>query len=273
MYTFSKTNGLLDDKEVINYHVHRDYNGYYKVDTAKELLYYVPQKVLSPELTDYLIHHSLMLLLNDLENNHSNGNNYFDFSLSDTTKISYLKGDRIPDDTNLIFDTEYRKNKAYHGKIGKLLSDEFKQNNNEDIQKISALMSNRGLKNTKLFLTDKICHYYHEDNYSNIHGTSGQLHSSCMKHDHLQDAIKLYEKFGSDTVQLLVLTDNEDKVLGRALFWHKVKHDDNIIQYMDRVYACNDNVAHKFYEYAQNKDKPYLFAKGCSACWNSSLAI
>jgi len=222
--------------------------------TLKDLLYYIPQKTISPELTDFLVHNGLANILNDLYNS-ENGNDYFDFSLTDATKISYLKGDRIPKQEYLLFDTLYREGKAYHTRIGKLLSDEMKQNNNEDIQKISALMSNRDMKNKELFLTDKICHYYHEDNYAD---GGGQLNSSCMKHSHLQNAIKLYENFGSDTVQLLVLTDENEMVLGRALFWHKVKCDDKNTSYLDRVYAVNDNISHLFYDYAKNKDIPYF---------------
>ena len=118
----------------------------------------IMSKLISHDLKKFLLDNDLSCIHEDLINS-DNGNNYFDFSTTDKSKISYLKGDRIPDDTSLLFDDEYRKTKAYHTKLGKLLSDDMKQNNNEDIQKVSTLLHNRAYKDDNnsdnLFLTKR----------------------------------------------------------------------------------------------------------------------
>jgi len=215
------------------------------------LIEYTPFKIVSDELTKFLLDHNLENILDDLFNSR-NGKNYFDLSITNKGKISYLKGDRIPENKNLLFDDEYREDKAYHTKIGKLLSDKVTQ---KDIQKISALLSNRALEETKLFLSDEICKYYHENNYAE---GRGQLNNSCMKYDNCQEYIKLYENFGNDIVQILVLLNENNEVMGRALFWHDVNYKDTTIKYMDRVYSINDNISHIFYEYAKNNNIKYF---------------
>ena len=222
------------------------------------------KKTVSNELKEFLIDNKMQDIYNHLVNT-TDSKNYFDLSITDKSKISYLKGDRIPENTELLFDHDYRESKGYHTKIGKLLSTYVNQLN---IQKISAIMSNRLMNSENIRITDNICKYYHEKNYAN---SSGQLGSSCMKNESNQNSIKLYETFGKDIVRLLIYTDDNNKVLARSLFWQKVNKDGSIIQYLDRVYAINDNVSQLLYSYAESRD--ILHFKQCQGNLNIDIVI
>lgn len=233
------------------------------------LLDYVkPKKIINDDLKKFLFDNDLQNIYEDLQNC-ANGKNYFALSISDKSKISYLTENRIPEDENLIFDAEYRKSKAYHTRIGKVLSDNISQS---DMQKVSALLHNRAFKNgIQIFLTSEIKRYYHEENYTQLFENSGSLKNSCMKDDNLQTAIGLYEYMGSNIVQLLVAVDKNDQVVARALLWKQVKKDNTIIQYLDRVYAINDNLEYMLYNYAEEKE--ILTYKGCKGCMSIDFEI
>lgn len=206
-------------------------------------------KDISTELKSLLINNDMEELINDLLNS-ENSNNYYGLSCTDKSKISYLKGDRIPEDLSLIWNVDYRKAKAYHTKIGKLLSDKI---DNTVIQKISAILyARKESTNITLKLTNDIKYYYLENNYSEKYGNNGQLQSSCMRYTHLQDAIGFYESIAPDIVQLLIAVDSENKTIGRALVWYNVETDTgNNITYLDRIYSSNDNISQLFRNYAE----------------------
>jgi len=205
-------------------------------------------KNLSQRLIDFLVNNDCREILQDLYDNEG-GKDYFDLSYSDESKISYLTENRLPEDESLIYSEEYRKNSAYHTKIGKLLSENV---SNTLIQKISSIMSARKIKHIfKLELTDNICHSYNEENYSNDHGKSGHLHNSCMRYNHLQDAIRFYENIGNNKLKLLICYDENNKIVGRALLWYGVLRNDENITYLDRIYTSNDNIKQLFLDYAE----------------------
>ena len=209
------------------------------------LLEYKKIKSISNDLIDLLLENNLENIIDDLKNS-KDSKDYFDLSYSDRSKISYLKGDRIPENEDLLYDTYYRESKAYHTKIGKLLSDNISQ---YDVQRISKIMYTRESE-FNLSITDKICHYYNENNYSQDHGINGQLHNSCMRYDSLESAIRLYENMGNHKVQLLIVLDHNDLLIARALLWHDVDYNNDKIKYLDRIYSANDNVSQLLSDYA-----------------------
>lgn len=79
----------------------------------------------------------------------------------------------------------------------------------------------------------EIKHWYLSDNYSS---QTGQLGQSCMRYDSCQDYFQIYIS-NPNVCQLLIFTDINDKLLGRALLW-KLK-DDSL--YMDRIYTTKDS--------------------------------
>lgn len=180
-------------------------------------------------------------------NKYSKNKNFFDFSVSDPTKLSYMTPDRIPDNFQSIWNDDYRKNKAYHIKPGKLLSGFC---DNELIKRVSSDIFQRA-DNNRIIITSEICKYYLEENYSKQYD-GGALYGSCMRHPDCQEYISLYESFGTDVVQLVCLLDASGDVLARALLWYNVKHKSGEIteKYMDRIYAVNDNFHDILYSYA-----------------------
>ncbi len=206
-------------------------------------------KSISNDLIDFLLDNNLECIIDDLKHS-QDSKDYFDLSNDDRSKISYLKGDRRPDDDDLIYDIEYRSSKAYHSKIGKLLSDNIDQSTIQAVSKLLYARSNQ----FKMIVSDQICKYYHEDNYSQDHGTSGQLHSSCMRSEENQDSIRLYEIIGKSKVELLVALDHNDLVIGRSLLWYNVNYQGDKINYLDRIYASNDNISQLFTDYAVNNN-------------------
>ena len=211
------------------------------------------KKKVSKKLKRFLMKNKLDSIYKALVYSDSS-NNYFDFSNSTEGKIGYLKGSRIPSHSHLLFNKEYRTRMGYHATVGKLVSSS-EHTDNYQVQRASALLYVESkLKDNEMFLTSKISHYYYKGNYSPmINGSGGSLYGSCMRESWCSDAIKLYEKFGSNVVQLLVLLDDNGLVMGRALFWKAVRTRKDVEEYLDRVYALNNNVAQAFYSWADRR--------------------
>lgn len=215
-------------------------------------------KKMSTELKQFLEKNNLEVIKDALLNS-TDSKDYFDFSITDPKKISYLKGDRIAESTMLNFYQGYRKSKAFHTKIGRLVSDTV---DNAIIIRASKLLYERVEKYDVRIVSD-IKYYYLEDNYTthpDFHD-KGPLFSSCMRYDHLQDAIGLYESFGSSAVRLAVILDNDGGLLARALLWNcqlRTSEETVDIIYLDRVYAVDDNIEHCLYSWAEQQGyKPY----------------
>jgi len=230
---------------------------------------YKKKKRISKKLKKFFKKHNLENITHALTKI-TDTSNYFDFSTSDNTKIGYVKQNKIPTQSHLLNDANWRKSNGTHAKIGKLLARSGVDVSQKDIQKASAIMSNLSLKkDTKFIITNEIVKYYNQKTYStaydtneSISGNGGALFNSCMRSSNLSDAIRLYEKFGASTVQLLVLLQ-DDMVIGRALLWHKVKYDDGEnMKYLDRIYAVNDNIRQYFLDYAEtNNFRTYAYYK------------
>lgn len=95
----------------------------------------------------------------------------------------------------------------------------------------------------RLVQGEDIRHYYYWANYSTKHST-GTMSDSCMRHGRCQSFLDIYV-YNPDQVSLLVLLDQEERAVGRALIW-KIDKSTTV---MDRVYA-NDANTQVFHDYA-----------------------
>jgi len=93
---------------------------------------------------------------------------------------------------------------------------------------------------------DDIVKYY---NFNNYFKNTGDLGTSCMRHDHNMDSIKFYAK--NSNVSLIIMKPKDlDSIMARALVWttvdgHKV---------MDRIYTCDSKLVSLFHRYAENNN-------------------
>lgn len=96
-----------------------------------------------------------------------------------------------------------------------------------------------------------ITNWYSEDNYK-IGSDKSSLANSCMRGDECRDFFTVYEE--NPDVRLLILVDNEsDKLMGRAIVWYNINLGNKVVTYMDRVYVYNDYVEQIFKDYAISK--------------------
>jgi hypothetical protein len=93
---------------------------------------------------------------------------------------------------------------------------------------------------------EDIRYRYYEDNHSDKYNL-GTMKDSCMRYGKCQDWLDLYVK-NPNKVGLLVLLDEDNKTVGRALVWKL----DSGETFMDRVYGTE---AHQkmFESYAENR--------------------
>lgn len=105
-------------------------------------------------------------------------------------------------------------------------------------------MYNHFISDTSKFIIvegDNIVNWYQERKYKE---GQGKLNKSCMRNH--RDKLNLY----TDTkrVSMLILIDEEKRLLGRALVWNVTYPD---ITYMDRVYTVYPEDENRFYNYAK----------------------
>jgi hypothetical protein len=95
---------------------------------------------------------------------------------------------------------------------------------------------------------DDIIKWYSIRNYQS---QVGKLGNSCMAHDECSHYLEFYADCPS--VSLLILTNKENKLVGRALLW---KLDDGRM-FMDRVYTSFDYDQNIFFNYAIENEYIY----------------
>jgi len=156
--------------------------------------------------------------------------NFLSISDSDENKISYLTRDRS---SKITSDEFWSSSKRFHCKPGSLISKIFRDISSKEIEKFSTLF--RAFSSVKEFKFEivkgnDIIKYYDQYNYSS---ESGSLGNSCMKYSKCQKFLDIYKD--NDIISMLVMINNENKLIGRALLWN---FDDKKI--MDRIYTSND---------------------------------
>jgi len=202
-----------------------------------------------------------------LKNRHSNENlvdnhiNYISISNSDKTRISYLTPERIE---SLLSKGEdlWTSSKRFHIKAGAFVSKLFKDISPREVEKFATLFRNVQTKvefKFKVVGSDGIMNYYHYDSY---HSESGSLGNSCMKYDSCQDYLSLYTE-NTDLLKMLVMVDQNHKLIGRALLWTTDE-----FKIMDRIYTIDDE-EYQFHFKKWADDNGYWYKK--EQRWNNSL--
>lgn len=128
----------------------------------------------------------------------------------------------------------------------------------------------------KVVTGEDIRYWYHGNRYAE---TKGSLGGSCMRQAEKQKFLDIYiENDGSDykgsvvdpeymgRVGLLILLDDNNKLLGRAIVWKNVmtkkksptgKSEGVFRTFMDRVYVTHDHLVNTFINYA--KERGWLY--------------
>jgi hypothetical protein len=196
-----------------------------------------------------------------IENVVENHINYISISNSDKTRISYLTAERIE---SLVSKGEdlWTSSKRFHIKAGAFVSKLFKDISPREVEKFATLFRNVQTKvefKFKVVGSDGIMNYYRYDSY---HSESGSLGNSCMKYDSCQDYLNLYTE-NTDLVNMLVMIDQNHKLIGRALLWTT---DD--LKIMDRIYTTDDE-EYQFHFKKWADDNGYWYKK--EQKWNNCL--
>lgn len=180
----------------------------------------------------------------------------------DPTKISYMTPDRITkiQETG-DFDNIWKTSKRFSAKPGAFVKKLFKDVSNTEIEKFSTLyrtvQSNPAFR-FKVVDGQDILRYYLYDSYAE---QTASLGASCMKHRNCQSFLNIYAE-NPDKIKLLIMLDQADKLLGRALLWNT---DPKI---MDRIYTIDDEeYCWHFKNWADSNG--YLYKK--EQRWNNTL--
>lgn len=111
-------------------------------------------------------------------------------------------------------------------------------------------------KNTfKIVTGEDIRFWYNQSNY--VQG-NGNLNKSCMRDERKSDRLDLYV-MNPEKVALLILLNNDNKLLGRSLIWNV---DEPNIVYMDRVYSVYDEIKIAFERYADEQGWNKRYSNG-----------
>jgi hypothetical protein len=95
---------------------------------------------------------------------------------------------------------------------------------------------------------EDIRNWYLEEKY--VYG-GGTLNNSCMRYRETQEFLDIYTN-NPEVCQLLILVDNSNRLLGRALLWKLVDGTGKTPYYLDRIYTRFDSDAEKFVEWFEN---------------------
>lgn len=103
----------------------------------------------------------------------------------------------------------------------------------------------------KIVEGDEILKWYLEDNYHQIDMNQfGPLWNSCMRQKERNKFMSLYAK--NDSIKMLILLDEDQKLLARAILWENAQDDDgNYYKIMDRIYTIYDHDVILFKEWAR----------------------
>ena len=170
--------------------------------------------------------------------------------------VNYLKG--------------FNNTKEVHTTVGKWLRqldllDDISDANIE--QYVNKLKSKYVITETfSIVEGEDIRKWYHGEKYA--HNT-GSLAQSCMRHERCQDFLDIYVE---NDIKMLILTDQNGYLTGRALLWPRKlwnkNYFDNCDVFMDRIYG-NDRVIQKFKDYAQDNG----WARKSEQTYNNTVGV
>jgi len=192
--------------------------------------------------------------------------NYVDVDTEDT--ITFLSDDKLSklDDRSTIFSTRGRGSIRIGRFVNALLTKdelkrvvEFTAKDVEDFVNLyKATSTNENFK-FSLVEGDDIAKWYNNIKYAEQRGSLG---NSCMKNKPA-DYFDIYSK-NPDVCKLLIYTDTNDKLLGRALVWKLEDSPTQAEWFMDRVYSVGDSDIIKFMNYAKEQNWMHKFYQGAS---------
>lgn len=119
----------------------------------------------------------------------------------------------------------------------------------------------KALDHFRIISGGEIKHWYLHDNYS---GKTGQLGQSCMRYDMCQEFFDIYSD-NPQVCQLLIFTDLNNKLLGRALLW---KLEDGS-KFMDRIYTTRDSNIDLFVKWGKENGYTKHYERGS----NNNLSV
>lgn len=168
--------------------------------------------------------------------------------------------DKLWDDENRgTSETDYWKKSRSEIKIIKLINKLLENSNlsltEADKEKFLNVFKSKLQKgaNFRIVEGDDIIYYYNSEQTKEKKGTLG---NSCML-DKGYNTFEIYIKNPS-VCKLLVLLDEEDKVIGRAILWEVAEcSNPSIKKFMDRYYTISDHLDYKFKEWAQENGYHY----------------
>lgn len=201
------------------------------------------RKVLLQIKNNYI---SSYLLLEDIDDNILNHPekefNYIDLSHTTKGHLSYLtkeKIDKIEASENKDF---WEVKVRYHSRPGSLVKKMFKVPDYQIESFTTQLLSivDPPIYSMKVIKGEDIAKYYSHAEHAQPYGSLG---SSCMKMSP-REYFDIYVH-NPNQINMLVMFDHHDKVMGRAILWNG-----NGFKLMDRIYICNDTYLTYFYNWA-----------------------
>ena len=176
----------------------------------------------------------------------------------DTLNRKIENGEISQSDVNNLFDEHDIKSRS-DIKLGRLvnalLPSKFSDKEIEEfVNKFKATKDKVG-ERFELVSGDDINTWYNWENYSKMEGTLG---NSCMAKK--SSIFNIYTE-NPEMCQLLILLNEEDKLIGRALIWKlkslNIHKSDEEVIFMDRQYSILESDVEKFKNYAKEKGWSY----------------
>lgn len=179
------------------------------------------------------------------------------------TNVNYLKVSDKNDDMKFVNDTQVKRfidagqdpfdRATNSAKVGRTVRQILTTNGisvtDQQIEKFVNLYKNSWDKSFKktaegihLVSGEDIRNWYHHSKY--VPG-GGQLNSSCMRYDETQEYLNIYTE-NPEVCQLVILVDDRNRLLGRALLWKLVDGVNKYGYYLDRIYTRFDSDGEKF---------------------------
>lgn len=150
------------------------------------------------------------------------------------------------------FEVFITKVKSTEVRLGRFLNRFLKSVNYNFIEKDIEDFSNeyqayfnieqRIFDNFKVVKGEEIRYWYNCKNYAS---EIGELGKSCMRYEHCSPFFDIYCK-NEKTCSLLILTDDNNKLIGRALLWKMVQG----YNYIDRIYTSKESYTNIFHKWA-----------------------
>lgn len=183
---------------------------------------------------------------------------------------------------NSKFDKIKGRNQTKIGKlINKIFPGKFKD---KEVEEFVNKFKSKNKKSEKFEIVkgDDIAHWYHCNQYSKVillsevgiksYDWKGTLGHSCMKYME-EEVFKIYTD-NPDVCRMLILKDEKNKLIGRALVW-KVNIGSDTLEtnpelesleyFMDRIYYTDDSDEEKFKNYAKSKGWAYKLRQSYSS--------